>query len=387
MQHEQTRDFPWVTPKSCGWLADPDPLSPELREDIESKSEAAESHASLAFTAAKAGDAERSVAEWKLAAKITKEIVDALSKDKTLDASVLEMFRKFFCAEVSDQCAEFLHASKRKRGAENEVFARVKEDGLAEIRITNEEVESVRKTIASDIAALTAAEATPIAIKKRGSNYDRSKSFAPSTHPELYGALRRIFNRHGAFSATKAAFSASETFLSNVTLHVSKESDIHYRTTCRDLVEERGLPRTTNMHFDPKNEVLKVIFYLKDVELNDGPFCYSKGSHRWNADLDEHPLRRPAAKANGVVNYMQDGLRRRTFLALPSNMRYTSVFGNLVEDGSELSYDLLASETPITSDCCRMILFHPGGVHRGGITLEGGLRQSLQIIISSRHQH
>nr|WRJ69875.1 2OG-Fe(II) oxygenase superfamily [Oceanusvirus sp.] len=383
MQHHQTREFPWVTAADCGWLSNDDPLDPETRKAIERKAETAEHHAKRSFAAARKGDAELSAGEWKRAAKLVNSILDTLSRDGTLDASVLAMFRKYFSIEANDQRIEFMHAANGKRkGTENEDLV---EHGMCEIPITEEEVESVRTTIAEEIASLTAKDPTPIVIKKRGSNYDRSSSFSSFTHPELYAALQKIFNRRGVFSATKAAFSAAEAFLSNVTLHVSKEDDKHYLTTCRDLVEERGAPATSNMHFDPKNEVLKVIFYLKDVSGVDGPFCYSKGSHRWNADFDEHPFRRPAAKANGVVNYMQDELRRRTFLALPSNMRYTSVFGNLVDDGSDLSRDLLESETPITSDRCRMILFNPGGVHRGGITQRGGLRQSLQIVISTKH--
>ena len=163
----------------------------------------------------------------------------------------------------------------------------------------------------------------------------------------------------------------NEMILEGVTLHVCKEDDKHWNMTKADK------PPTPfeNLHFDPKNGMMKCIFYLDDVGLNDGPFSYVLGSNSWVME----PFQNVVAKGVSVSNYMENGWNRATFADLPRSMQYCANIGAFMtgdEDIYEQKY----------FNGSNLMVFDPGGLHRGGIVKNGGMRTNLQIMFRLGHR-
>ncbi len=158
-----------------------------------------------------------------------------------------------------------------------------------------------------------------------------------------------------------------------------------------------GLPGVTTgrcayFHNDHSHRTLKTILYLSPVEMENGPFGFVAGSHRWRRsavatamakalDQGRHRVwcRRHPDAAERYRPYVADPGVREGFMRLPAPLRATSHFGDDVLDGSSLAARLLAGEQVFPSREANCIAFDGDrGVHRGGLVREG-TRFALQI--------
>lgn len=201
--------------------------------------------------------------------------------------------------------------------------------------------------------------------------YDREKRYTPDNNPALHDLVNRIYRNTGAFQIA-TAYMGCELVLAGITLQVCRSTDQHWKMTCND----QPTKKLEILHFDPKQGMIKSIHYLNDVTLSDGPFKYIPTSHRWQDD----PLRRMAAKTNGVTNYLNDETERARFLRLPKALQHCAIIGSVLPDGSPLAERLLKREYPYTTEEADAVLFDPGGLHRGGIVDGDGERVNLQIM-------
>ena len=88
--------------------------------------------------------------------------------------------------------------------------------------------------------------------------------------------------------------------------------------------------KTTSLHIDPKEDVIKAIMYLNDVALKNGPFSYVVKSNRWVYD----DLQNIFSRSISTGNYCDSPESRAVVFQLPKVCRVTGLFGRLLLDGS-----------------------------------------------------
>ena len=238
-------------------------------------------------------------------------------------------------------------------------------DGCHGLNVPSSLVDDIRSHIESDIHHLQSKKSD-----WSGVGYDNEVRYTRESHSHLYDALDKLFFDMEVIHAVEN-YMNNEMILEGVTLHVCKEDDKHWNMTKADK------PPTPfeNLHFDPKNGMMKCIFYLDDVGLNDGPFSYVMGSNGWSME----PFQNIVAKGVSVSNYMEDGHRRAAFAELPRSMQYCANIGAFMtgdEDIYEQKY----------FNGSNLMVFDPGGLHRGGIVKNGGMRTNLQIMFRLGHR-
>ena len=237
--------------------------------------------------------------------------------------------------------------------------------GCHGLDVNDTEVSNIRSYIESDIVHLQTKKSD-----WSGVGYDNEVRYTRENNSNLYEALDKLFFDMEVIHAVEN-YMNNEMILEGVTLHVCKEDDKHWNMTKADK------PPTPfeNLHFDPKNGMMKCIFYLDDVGLNDGPFSYVIGSNGWSME----PFQNIVAKGVSVSNYMEDGHRRAAFAELPRSMQYCANIGAFMtgdEDIYEQKY----------FNGSNLMVFDPGGLHRGGIVKNGGMRTNLQIMFRLGHR-
>lgn len=199
--------------------------------------------------------------------------------------------------------------------------------------------------------------------------FDRAEQLGPN----ILGEVQQLFEQNGFIEAA-SAYNARQLKVANVVLHIAKPTDQNYKQFFYDC---ESVPKTTCMHIDPKEDVIKAMIYLNDVDLDSGPFSYIPGSNRWVHD----PLQNLFGRAITTGSYCDTPIKRKSVFRLPPKLRVSHNFGRAVEDGTELSDALLDAEWKITSDMGNAILFDPGaGIHRGGIC-NTGTRIALQVLM------
>jgi len=159
----------------------------------------------------------------------------------------------------------------------------------------------------------------------------------------------------------------------NVVLHIAKPTDQNYKQFLYDC---KTVSKTTNLHIDPKENVIKAMMYLNDITKDDGPFSYIEKSNRWI----HNKLQNIFGRAISTGSYCHTPEARAVVFQLPKELRVSHNFGRLLQDGTEEQERLLEQEKLFTSDKGNLCIFDPAGMHRGGICKTGN-RIALQILM------
>lgn len=163
------------------------------------------------------------------------------------------------------------------------------------------------------------------------------------------------------------------------------------QTWYRDCYADIGLPtsKTVYMHTDADFDIIKTMFYLRDVGPGDGPFCFVPGSHNWKRSPLTVAVQKGFDEASREVFAGNDGYyrprfqladHRRDLLSLPLRLRGSTHFGDDVLDDTPLSEALLDAERNFVSSAGTVVIFDGSrGIHRGGQVQPGGSRWAMQI--------
>lgn len=191
--------------------------------------------------------------------------------------------------------------------------------------------------------------------------------------PALCLPINAIFEKIGIINLS-SRYLRRQLQVSNVFLHVATPSDKHWRQFFYDAVTT---PRHTNTHIDPKQDVMKALIYLTDVDNTNGPFHFFEGSNQFKFN----PVQNIFGRAISTGSYCHSPESRSSIFRLPPELRVSHNFGRCAINGSALQKTLDQNLKPITSERGNIILFDPGaGIHQGGICKEKN-RYALQVLM------
>jgi hypothetical protein len=147
--------------------------------------------------------------------------------------------------------------------------------------------------------------------------------------------------------------------------------------------------KTSYMHTDRDQDLIKAIIYLDNVAPENGPFSYIPGSHKWARSISQMAIIK-AIEDRLITQYRQQNTShrrsafksesgRKVFRALPKIFQAVSHFGEDVVDDSELSSFLLNNEKMVLSEHTNCFIFEGAHlIHRGGM-VEQGKRWGFQL--------
>ena len=199
--------------------------------------------------------------------------------------------------------------------------------------------------------------------------FDRAKQLDTN----IVKIVNDMFNSMGVLQAATKYNKFKPLKVKNVVLHIAKPTDQNYKQFLYDC---KTVSKTTNLHIDPKENVMKAMMYLNDITKDDGPFSYIEKSNRWVHDK----LQNIFGRAISTGSYCHTPEARAVVFQLPKQLRVSHNFGRLLQDGTEEQERLLEQEKLFTSDKGNLCIFDPAGMHRGGICKTGN-RIALQILM------
>lgn len=189
----------------------------------------------------------------------------------------------------------------------------------------------------------------------------------PAEHPEVLALIEQAFGDAGFWDIV-SAYTGDRVALGNVALQVNTPHATRYR---HGEIGADGLPplRTDYFHIDSGGwPHLKVLIYLNDVGLDQGPFRYVPGSHLWT-----DPFELAVRKAHDKHKTPPEIL-----MALPEPLRLLAHFGPYMDpDGPEAAAFLAGERAFYDDEGSDLVLFDYHGVHRGGFVRQGS-RHILQ---------
>ena len=199
--------------------------------------------------------------------------------------------------------------------------------------------------------------------------FDRAKQL----DVDIIKIVNEMFKSKGILQAATKYNKFKPLEVKNVVLHIAKPTDQNYKQFLYDC---KTVSKTTNLHIDPKENVMKAMMYLNDITADDGPFSYIEKSNRWVYDK----LQNIFGRAISTGSYCHTPESRAVVFQLPRKLRVSHNFGRLLQDGTEEQERILKQEKLFTSDKGNLCVFDPAGMHRGGIC-KSGIRIALQILM------
>ena len=209
-----------------------------------------------------------------------------------------------------------------------------------------------------------------------GRAFERSRSYARRDESSaLFECIERVFEEAGVLD-TASGYLGRQAKLVDVNPQINDSSDDFWRREFPDI--EGGLPPCAYFHRDASGGDIKVIMYMTDVGIDNGPFSYVLGSHTMPLNkFYDHVSE--ANDSNGLSS--TDPKSRKAFSSLPSPLRHKGSFGNDILDDSELSKLIKDSTWQITAQKGAILMFDTKGIHRGGMVITGE-RRVITCVIS-----
>tara|TARA_A100001388_G_scaffold277082_1_gene266804 strand:- start:1329 stop:2345 length:1017 start_codon:yes stop_codon:yes gene_type:complete len=199
--------------------------------------------------------------------------------------------------------------------------------------------------------------------------FDRAKQLGP----EYIKLVNDMFSKLGVLQGATKYNKGKPLQVKNVVLHIATPTDQNWKQFLYDC---NTVTKTTNLHIDPKEDVIKSMMYLNDITLDDGPFSYVEKSNRWIYD----DLQNIFGRAISTGSYCHTPESRAVVFQLPKQLRISHNFGRVLLDNTEEQQNIIDKEKMFTSDKGNVCIFDPAGMHRGGICTKG-TRIALQILM------
>ena len=251
------------------------------------------------------------------------------------------------------------------------LYERVLRDGAVSVRLTVDEITTLRELVRPLIRTLQEKKAG-VAPETRVFK-DMILPLSTKNAPEFINSLRAALDRHGVLTAASDYLGAPVVMRDSLKLQITDRDDAPWHSHFSDV----GLPdpATSYMHIDSEVRFMKGMLYLNEVTPSNGPFAYVLGSHAVRLSAFEYMVR----KANDKSGLdLCDAATRELFWALPRFLRKKSEFGNDLLDASPEAAALIAHEHRFTTEDGHFVLFDNNGAHRGMHVVEGE-RHAVQI--------
>lgn len=244
----------------------------------------------------------------------------------------------------------------------NKIYEDLFENGISYLKVDTKELQDKLESEINNLLQLPDWRPPP-------GQFDRSKQLGP----DIIKIVNDMFNNLGILQAATKYNKFKPLQVKNVVLHIAKPTDQNYKQFLYDC---ETVSKTTNLHIDPKENVMKAMLYLNDITENDGPFSYVEKSNRWM----HGQLQNIFGRAISTGSYCHTPESRAVVFQLPKQLRVSHNFGRLLQDGTEEQERILKQEKLFTSDKGNLCVFDPAGMHRGGIC-KSGIRIALQILM------
>ncbi len=292
---------------------------------------------------------------------------DALNKilQKSSNVEALPDENKYLTWRDSNLSNYFNHVCGYRRHSSiqpSQVFDELFENG---VYTTTVDTKSLNEKLKADIEKLD----NMVVDNPRVDRYDRMKECGP----DIVNDVNEIFEKRGMNKAA-SLYNGRAIRVQKVVLLFSKPNDVHYRGFMLDCKKE---PETICYHIDPKEDTVKAMLYLNDIDENAGPFSYVPTSNRFMID----PVQQIFGRSITTGSYCHNPAARRSVFRLPKKLRVSYNFGRLLLDGSDMSNKILSKHDVYTSDKANCVLFDPGaGIHRGAFCKSKN-RVALQVLM------
>ena len=186
--------------------------------------------------------------------------------------------------------------------------------------------------------------------------------------------VHNLFEQSGIIDgASKYNRGGRRLHVANAILHVAKPTDQNWKQFLYDC---DTVTETINMHIDPKEDVIKAMVYLDEVDEESGPFSYVEKSNRWAYDEVQSIFGRSITTGS----YCCDKQSRAVVFQLPEYLRVSYNFGRLLLDNTPEQDRLLEQRKRFVSSKGNVCVFDPAGMHQGGICKSKN-RIALQVLM------
>ena len=161
-----------------------------------------------------------------------------------------------------------------------------------------------------------------------------------------------MFTKLGVLQGATKYNKGKQLQVKNVVLHIATPTDQNWKQFLYDC---DTVTKTTNLHIDPKEDVIKSMMYLNDITLDDGPFSYVEKSNRWVYD----DLQNIFGRAISTGSYCHTPESRVVVFQLPKILRISHNFGRVLLDDTEQQKMIIRKRKMFTSDKGNLCIFDP----------------------------
>jgi len=212
----------------------------------------------------------------------------------------------------------------------------------------------------------------------------RSSAFMdPSTFPDskIFKLIQEFIDKNGIFEL------ASDYMDSNLEMAWAFPNYSHHRQQWFRIQEQEAISATNYYHIDKDRNMVKILIYLTDVNDQDGPFKYVKGSNLWKKSICTFALHYGIDfKVNTLLIGKESDFKNNIFTTrtdilsqFPDAFIGSTHFGDFLHRDSDTTKLLLDESVVFTRKRGTLIIFDGGmGVHSGG-NAHGGERLAIQI--------
>lgn len=205
-------------------------------------------------------------------------------------------------------------------------------------------------------------------VRNQKLKYSRDFSESRTTvlrpqHKELFNAIESSFIKSGILEGI-SKYLGRPVQVIDVNPQINDNTDDFWRKFFSDI--SLDLPSTSYCHRDASGGDVKVIIYLSDVKMDNGPFSFILGSHRQRPNLLDNFIQ----EVNDTSGFSSSDFKsRKSFSALPACLRKKCAFGNDLQTDQDLSKQIISAEWNIVGTKGHAVVFDSKGIHRGGRVL------------------
>jgi hypothetical protein len=287
--------------------------------------------------------------------------------DDAARIAALQQFLPAFQKSFTDWTEAGRPDFEARIGRGDEALRQLQQDGVSALRIEPKLKAEVLRQLGPDLDMLDQRLAGMDKPKFR----DMNMALEKPRHQGVYDLVQAAFEDLDIFEMGRAymrrPMRIKKLF---VQLNNARETSARY-----GAIDEAGLPplKTDYWHIDSDIwPSIKVLIYLNEVELDQGPLRYVAGSHRELPSFET------------VVRKTNDTLKLPTvqFVALPEELRMHALFGPYLTGAEPQVPDLLDRERAVCGGGADLVLFDNNGVHRGGF-VRSGARKIIQCLFEA----